>query len=805
MVSDGYNNYEYDNNDIIKKDTIFNKDFKYYKNSIGYNNQTANYLNYTYMDNKFGDNKLKDDVYYGNIIYNLDSDISSVNSSNTTIMKYEDNFYPLSSNLLSIYGDSPISFLKQEYKLFYYDRNINNYATLLYGTKIRYNTNIGSTGQIRLQFKLENRNIDQLIIRLQSNYRDIYIYRNSSGFLVIRDNIGNQTGSTAILILSSVWYKMIIQIDDSLLTTKITFESTSTYVYQTMNISTHQNDNNLKIQLGKMDYYYDPMVTYGLIRNLFYSQSLSEDRDYINIYKSDSMMLNNEIKNTEIKINKDKVLSIDRIILKEQPREFDPNSNIYEKRSLSVNNNDYVFETYSFRDICYENHISITDDMIYSFEYDSRYRIIKEKVYINSNESYNYSYSYDNNENIVSWSHTAGNNVIKSILYNYNNQYKMILDSIIITENNQAVLYQLTYDNTTGMLPVSFMGNSYSYEGYNLITYNNYNYEYNVYGKRIRKYNSNINMNVYYYYDKNNNLIIEDGISYKLKFLYDCSNNLYGFVYDTTNNWSFSNNIYLYLKDETGIIWGIVDSSGNLVGKYNYNAYGYIISVTDYDQSSIVNINPIRYKSYYYDTESNMYYLSSRYYNPLLARFMTPDSFVNVEKTGEKTYNLYAYCFNNPTSFVDSEGNFAILAARLAIIYFTSKELEKKTRKTIEKIEKMEYKTDDNNVTIIDSYKISSPFEIFIGAFYFKYIKKETKGIIKGSVLASTFEWMIHNMAYQIGFEKEPAKDVSLGPTIFDDNHGFLSFLMCSSYILVTRNFSVSDILINLILKITGM
>ena len=112
-----------------------------------------------------------------------------------------------------------------------------------------------------------------------------------------------------------------------------------------MNISTHQNDNNLKIQLGKMDYYYTPMVTYGLIRNLFCSQSLSDDRGYINIYKSDSMMLNNEIKNTEIKINKDNVLSIDRLILKEQPREFDPDSNIYEKRSLSINNDDYVFES----------------------------------------------------------------------------------------------------------------------------------------------------------------------------------------------------------------------------------------------------------------------------------------------------------------------------------------------------------------------------------------------------------------------------------------------------------------------------
>ena len=74
----------------------------------------------------------------------------------------------------------------------------------------------------------------------------------------------------------------------------------------------------------------------------------------------------------------------------------------------------------------------------------------------------------------------------------------------------------------------------------------------------------------------------------------------------------------------------------------------------------ILEINPIRYKSYYYDIESNMYYLRSRYYNPLLARFITPDNYQYIDIEDYETYNLYTYSNNDSVNGMDPTGHFAI-------------------------------------------------------------------------------------------------------------------------------------------------
>jgi len=114
-----------------------------------------------------------------------------------------------------------------------------------------------------------------------------------------------------------------------------------------------------------------------------------------------------------------------------------------------------------------------------------------------------------------------------------------------------------------------------------------------------------------------------------------------------------------------------MDENGILIGTYRYNAYGKILEVkprywTDtqdpilQEYISILNLNPIRYKSYYYDTESRMYYLNSRYYHPLLCRFITPDEFENIDIENKLSYNIYAYCNNNPVNGMDPTGHFVI-------------------------------------------------------------------------------------------------------------------------------------------------
>ena len=72
----------------------------------------------------------------------------------------------------------------------------------------------------------------------------------------------------------------------------------------------------------------------------------------------------------------------------------------------------------------------------------------------------------------------------------------------------------------------------------------------------------------------------------------------------------------------------------------------------------IGNINPIRYRGYYYDKETNLYYLISRYYDPEIGRFISPDhiGYALIGVTEPNGLNLYAYCLNNPVMYSDQEG-----------------------------------------------------------------------------------------------------------------------------------------------------
>ena len=93
--------------------------------------------------------------------------------------------------------------------------------------------------------------------------------------------------------------------------------------------------------------------------------------------------------------------------------------------------------------------------------------------------------------------------------------------------------------------------------------------------------------------------------------------------------------------------------------KYTYDAWGNH-TVTDYTEFNLGNINPIRYCGYYYDAETGLYYLKSRYYDPQTGRFISMDdiSYLDPETIGGA--NLYAYCLNNPVMYVDPSGHAVI-------------------------------------------------------------------------------------------------------------------------------------------------
>ena len=92
----------------------------------------------------------------------------------------------------------------------------------------------------------------------------------------------------------------------------------------------------------------------------------------------------------------------------------------------------------------------------------------------------------------------------------------------------------------------------------------------------------------------------------------------------------------------------IVDENLNEVAKYEYDAYGNIVNLNEVNQNHIAKLNPYRYRSYYYDVETNFYYLNARYYNPETGRFITADDIEYLDTENMNGLNLYCYCLNNP-------------------------------------------------------------------------------------------------------------------------------------------------------------
>ena len=105
---------------------------------------------------------------------------------------------------------------------------------------------------------------------------------------------------------------------------------------------------------------------------------------------------------------------------------------------------------------------------------------------------------------------------------------------------------------------------------------------------------------------------------------------------------------YYYRKNLQGDIVAICDHCGNLLGEYEYDAWGKILSQGG---SELLTINPFRYRGYYYDEETGLYYLNSRYYDPETGRFISPDSLKYLEPETCNGLNLYAYCGNNPVVY----------------------------------------------------------------------------------------------------------------------------------------------------------
>ena len=182
-------------------------------------------------------------------------------------------------------------------------------------------------------------------------------------------------------------------------------------------------------------------------------------------------------------------------------------------------------------------------------------------------------------------------------------------------------------------------------------------YGYDSDGKRITK---TVNGTTYNYHYLGDQLVELTWGSNKLHFTYDSTGPL---------SVNCNGTEYFYVRNAQGDVTGLVNASGTRVVTYTYDAWGNPLATTGSLATTLGEQNPLRYRGYVYDTETGLYYLQSRYYNPGWGRFINADNQVSAgsDLIG---MNLFAYCENNPCNYADPTGHFlsAIIASVAAKI-----------------------------------------------------------------------------------------------------------------------------------------
>ena len=144
-----------------------------------------------------------------------------------------------------------------------------------------------------------------------------------------------------------------------------------------------------------------------------------------------------------------------------------------------------------------------------------------------------------------------------------------------------------------------------------------------------------------------------------LEFVYDDGNQPFAMIYKHGQ----TTELYYYVLNAQGDVIALLNADGTLAASYNYGAWGNY-SVHDDKGAKITkasfigHINPLRYRGYYYDRETRLYYLQSRYYDFANCRFINADAYATTNAGSFLSCNMFAYCGNNPVNRADKSGTF---------------------------------------------------------------------------------------------------------------------------------------------------
>ncbi len=427
------------------------------------------------------------------------------------------------------------------------------------------------------------------------------------------------------------------------------------------------------------------------------------------------------------------------------------------------------------------------------YQYDVTGNLSRIAV-IYDNSSSIISYTYDYFGRIMS-EYNAALNISRS--YGYDNTGRMVLFG------NTSMQY-----DDRGRL-ISFGNNTYQYDEYgnrriknltfnyqytrgNLLLVAGFNsFKYDYLGRRYSKNGSDGIIHRYYY--EGSKLVGEDrSDGVKLRFFYD-KTGLCSFRYIASNSQFVD---FYYIRNAFNDIVGIANGT-TMVVRYLYDAWGNH-QIIDNSNINIGTINPFRYKGYYYDSETNLYYLNSRYYDPEIGQFISPDDIEYLEVQELAGINLYAYCGYNPIAKFDFDGHSAWLFVAIIAAIYTVRDILNWS-----KINAVGDK-DSGIVTIHGSHNLITPWMQWIYSFYLNHINRETRDIIKGSTIGVQYEWFVHNFAYYIGFKQLRADPVEIGKTIYNNNSLGVSIILSATYpiisnLLVPQPFNVVVLLFDLL------
>ena len=303
------------------------------------------------------------------------------------------------------------------------------------------------------------------------------------------------------------------------------------------------------------------------------------------------------------------------------------------------------------------------------YGYDAQGQLVSEK----NGSGTTFGYAYDTAGNIRSI--TKDGTVTKSFGYT-NPSWPDLLTSVTANGTTKDVLYEgqsQTSDLPTSGNPVTYYnGKDYTFtwtKGRQLasatVDGKQVSYTYDMSGVRTSK---TVNGTTYNYTTLSGKVMRQTWGSKSLEFVYDDGNQPFAMIYKHGQ----TTELYYYVLNAQGDVIALLNADGTLAASYNYGAWGNY-SVHDDKGAKITkasfigHINPLRYRGYYYDRETRLYYLQSRYYDFANCRFINADTFATTDANGFLSANMFAYCENNPVGNSDSEGEFPIQVVAAAV------------------------------------------------------------------------------------------------------------------------------------------